>query len=294
MGDKRNAHDFALWKFPPKVGVREMEWESPWGTGFPGWHIECSAMAMRYLGGQFDIHTGGIDHIPVHHTNEIAQARAAGYPFADHWIHTAFLVNDRGEKMSKSSGATSRLPDVLKEYDITADALRYLYLTNHYRSPLTFGPERVEQARVSHDRMLDAATVLRHQATAVNQAPSEPSAEANRLWAEFRGHVTTDLNTPAAIDTVHAVLKAKRVSAAEKVVLLHQMDNALGLGVESSITKVKLTVVQEELLVIRGAARAAKDYAAADRLRTDLEQDGIRIIDAPGGQQLVRRTGRNA
>lgn len=288
MGDKRNANDFALWKLPPKAGNREMEWDSPWGVGFPGWHIECSAMAIRHLGDSFAIHTGGIDHIPIHHTNEIAQAKAAGYPFAQHWVHTAFLVNEAGDKMSKSTGASSRLPDVLSEYGITADAMRYFYLSNHYRSPLTLSPERITQASTAHDRLLDMATLLLNQAQV--EVPTNPSADAERLWTDFQTQIRTDFNTPRALDIVNSVAKAKRVSAGEKSALLARMDQVLGLGIEDSTQAVSLNEQQQALLSARAAARTDKDFAASDRLRATLAEQGLRVIDAPGGAQLVRWT----
>lgn len=286
LGQKKHPSDFALWKFPSRVGRREMEWNSPWGIGFPGWHIECSAMAMKYLGSEFAIHTGGIDHIPVHHTNEIAQARAAGYPFAKHWVHTAFLLDDMGEKMSKSSGLSSRLPDVVSEYGVTTDAMRYLYLTSHYRQPLPFSGVRLLQANTALQGLTDAVAILEKTAANNEDTPNQTQIKSS-LWDRFTRAVTSDFNTPQAVDIMHEATKAK-IPPFARVALLASMDRVLDLGITSKIGDgLILTTEQEHLLGLRDEARGVKDYAAADALRTKLsELHGIRVIDSPLGQVI--------
>lgn len=288
MGSKRNPSDFALWKFPLGSGKRDMQWDSPWGEGFPGWHIECSAMAIKYLGSQFDIHTGGVDHIPVHHTNEIAQARAAGHEFADYWVHTAFLLDDNGEKMSKSSGASSRVPDVLRDYNISLGAMRYLYLSHHYQSPLEFGASKVDQASAAHTRLLDVAAISRQTARSQsNEATvTADNPVAKQLWDKFQSSIALDnLNSPVALDTLHQVVKAKALSPVDKDALIEKMDLVLDVGIVRSLGATATTPEVTDLLARRGAARSAKDFAASDNIRDQLlAVHGLRVIDSPAGQ----------
>jgi cysteinyl-tRNA synthetase len=163
MGDKKNPTDFALWKFSPKDEKRQMEWDSPWGTGFPGWHLECSAMSMKYLGEQFDIHTGGEDHIAIHHTNEIAQSEAATgkSPFVKYWLHTAFLTVD-GVKMSKSLNNFYTVGDVIKK-GFDPLALRYLYLGAHYRDPLNFTWDSLAASQNALEKLRSQMAMLKDQ-----------------------------------------------------------------------------------------------------------------------------------
>ena len=292
MGEKRSSSDFALWKFPQGTSQRDMQWDSPWGEGFPGWHIECSAMAVKYLGSRFDLHTGGVDHIPVHHTNEIAQARAAGHEFADYWVHTAFLLDDSGEKMSKSSGASSRVPDVLRDYNVSLGGLRYLYLSHHYQSPLEFGASKIGQASAAHTRLLDAAAINRQaaeaqidQSTDITQNPS-----AVELWDKFYRSMTQDnLNSPVALDTLHRTLKSKALSSVEKDTLVDRMDQVLDIGIAKSLGSLAISSAVTNLLDRRAAARAVRDFIASDNIRDQLlTEHNIRVIDSPAGQ-VTRR-----
>lgn len=292
LGDKKHASDFALWKFPQEPGKRDMEWPSPWGVGFPGWHIECSAMSMQHLGSRFDIHTGGIDHIPVHHTNEIAQARAAGNEFADYWLHTAFLMDESGEKMSKSSGVSSRLPTVLRDYQISADALRYMYLSHHFQGAMEFSADKVAQSATAHTRLVDTASIL-YDLTQHNIEPvttDRSLVQAKQLWYEFVHSLTQDnLNSPVSIDIIHRAIKTKALSPDQKYALIEKMDDVLALGVKKRIANVAISNTQQGLLDKRKAARDAKDYTASDTIREDLARNhGLRVIDSPAGQ-VVRR-----
>lgn len=290
MGNKLNQSDFALWKFPLGPGKRDMQWDSPWGQGFPGWHIECSAMAIEYLGSRFDIHTGGVDHIPVHHTNEIAQARAAGHEFADYWVHTAFLLDGNGEKMSKSSGASSRVPDIVRDYNISLGALRYLYLSHHYQSPLEFSASKVDQASTAHARLLDVAAINRQTASSqtadVGLVTENPAAK--QLWDKFQSSVASDnLNSPVALDTLHQVVKSKALSPVDKDALVERMDLVLDVGIARSLGATATTPAVTELLARRAAARSAKDFAASDNIRDQLlDVHGLRVIDSAAGQVI--------
>ena len=281
---KRNPSDFALWKFERENENRAMSWPSPWAEkSFPGWHIECSAMAMKYLGNQFDIHTGGIDHIPVHHTNEIAQAEAATgkKPFVKHWVHHNFLrVNS--EKMSKSLGNFFTIDDVL-ERGFEPMALRLLFLMTHYRSEMNFTWEALEGAQKAYDKLITHISNLKD--TAQSSKIDQLSVEALRLQNEFCEAMDNDLATPESLATMWEVVEAKNLEPAEKLQLLFDFDQVLGLDLEEAGMRkkeedeVKLTSEVQELLDQRQAAREARDYELADSLRSQIEVLGFTIED---------------
>lgn len=279
---KRNASDFALWKFSPATQKRDMEWDSPWGRGFPGWHIECSAMSMKYLGATLDIHTGGIDHIPVHHTNEIAQSEAAtGKQFARHWLHSNHVLVD-GEKISKSLGNGIRLTQ-LAEQGISPMAFRVLVLESHYRSQSKFS---LEAARAAQARLKDlqAMAVLRYQAR--DHAIDGTSFSFGDVPTEISALLADDLNTPAVMAYLSDVSKQIQAvlvwhkSVGYLETMLSQLDELLGL--ELSLLP-DITTTQKQLIVDREAARAAKDWATADRLRDELFSQGIELRDTEHG-----------
>jgi cysteinyl-tRNA synthetase len=226
---KRNATDFALWKFERPGENRAMVWESPWAKrSFPGWHIECSAMAIRYLGDQFDIHTGGIDHIPVHHTNEIAQAEAATgkQPFVRYWVHHNFLRVD-GEKMSKSLGNFYTIDDVLKR-GIDPKALRLLFLTTHYRSEMNFTWDSVEGSQKAWQKL--SRMVLQLRAEQGRTILSEDKLQkVDEYRQRFFDYVEDDLKTPEAITVMYEVIKSN-IPGPDKYDLLVEFDEVLGLG----------------------------------------------------------------
>lgn len=284
-GGKRNREDFALWKFSPAEGPRRlMEWDSPWGKGFPGWHIECSAMSLKYLGEQFDIHCGGIDHIPVHHTNEIAQTEAftGKAPWVNLWMHGEFLVLDKG-KMSKTGGDFLTLQSVV---DRGYEALDYRFfcLGTHYRAPLSFSFEALDGARAGRRSLRERLAPLR------GQAPCpQAEARAHPLWQEFWGQVAEDLNAPRALAVAWEVAKQPALAAELKAGLIAAMDAWLGLDLLAPEAAPAGPSPEEgELLEARAAARAAKDWAASDRLRLELEARGIRVKDGKGGQTWER------
>lgn len=267
--EKRNPSDFALWKFSPAGGKRQMEWESPWGTGFPGWHIECSAMSVKELGQPFDIHCGGIDHIPVHHENEIAQSEAAsGKPLARFWLHNEFLTVD-GHRMGKSEGNAYTLDDVIaKGFDPLA--FRLYCLGTHYRSKMNFTWEGLEASQ-------NALRKLQSTARSLPVSKGEGVAEA------FRSALTDDLNTPQALAAMWDVLKSD-VSDAEKSQALVLMDAVLGLGLSEMIGQPleipsDVTALAEE----RELARQNKDWTKSDELRDQIKTKGWIVEDKKDG-----------
>lgn len=280
--EKRNASDFALWKFSPAKGVREQEWNSPWGVGFPGWHIECSAMSLKYLGKHFDIHTGGIDHIPVHHTNEIAQSESAtGKKFVNYWIHNEF-VNMGGEKMAKSLGNILTIADLKKE-GVSPAAYRYWLLTAHYRSPVAFNLEAVHGAGVALQRIVSAIA-----------GALGGGRPVKRIMEKFTEYISDDLDTPRAVALIWEVLKDEKISPQDKRATIFKFDDVLGLNFKELIKNMKRTLDAtvpeniQKLLNEREDARNKKDWAAADRLRDEIHTLGYEIKDTDKGPQAIK------
>ncbi|MFA6130652.1 MAG: cysteine--tRNA ligase [Patescibacteria group bacterium] len=270
--EKRNPTDFALWKFSRQGEHRQMEWPSPWGVGFPGWHIECSAMSEKYLDLPFDIHTGGIDHIAVHHTNEIAQSLAArGVNPATYWMHNAFLLIDGG-KMSKSLGNTYSLDD-LKERGIEPLALRYFFLGAHYRVQENFTWEAIEAAQHALDHLRELAQNL--------DVPSkihEPSFE------KFTTFMNDDLNTPGALAFVWDFLREASIPSGEKAATLLEIDKFLGLNLDHpGAQPLAIPREIEDLVRARERVREKRDFEASDRLRNEIEEKGYTIKDSTTG-----------
>ncbi|HSW89260.1 MAG TPA: cysteine--tRNA ligase, partial [Patescibacteria group bacterium] len=229
---KKNVTDFALWKFSPAGERRQMEWESPWGKGFPGWHIECSAMSMKYLGEQFDIHTGGIDHIPIHHTNEIAQAEAATgkHPFVKYWVHHNFLRVD-GEKMSKSLNNFYTVDDIIAK-GYKPQALRLLFLGSHYRSELNFTWDALEAAQKSYDKLVAILCQCKNEADRTVLS-DDKLTKINDLRTRFFSLLEDDLHTPEAMSVLWEAVKSN-VPGHDKYDLLVEFDTVLGLGLATS------------------------------------------------------------
>jgi cysteinyl-tRNA synthetase len=279
MGEKRNPTDFALWKFSPTDSKRQMEWYSPWGVGFPGWHIECSAMAKKYLGTYFDIHCGGEDHIPVHHTNEIAQTQASDQTnLANFWMHGYFLQLD-DSKMSKSAGGFLRMQTLL---DMNYDPLAYRFfcLSAHYRSKLNFTWESVDGAQT-------ALTRLRTTMYEWGEA-----GEADKAYVEkFTDQVNDDLNMPRAVAVVWDLVKSDVPNATKKATLL-KFDEVLGLNLAA--WKPTEAVVPDEITALveqRQLARKEKRWKDADALRAEVTVKGYEIEDTPQGPKVKRKVG---
>ena len=280
LGDKRNATDFALWKLSPPDSARQMEWDSPWGKGFPGWHIECSAMAQKYLGDYFDIHCGGGDHIPVHHTNEIAQTEArVGTRLANFWMHGYFLVQNDA-KMAKSAGEFLRVAALVERgYDPLA--FRYLCLTGHYRTQLNFTWEALDAA----------ATGLARMRTTFHALPANDAIAANaEALAQFTTYVNDDLNTPRALALAWDVLRGDAPAAAKRATLL-RFDDVFGLDLAAWVpAREAVPDAVDALAQARAAARKAKQWAEADRLRAELHAAGWEMEDRADGYALKRRS----
>ena len=279
VGEKRHPTDFALWKFSPPGEKRQMEWDSPWGRGFPGWHIECSAMAQKYLGDFFDIHCGGEDHIPVHHTNEIAQTEArVGTRLANFWMHGYFLLaNDA--KMAKSAGGFLRIASLVERgYDPLA--YRYLCLTAHYRTQLNFTWDALDAAATGLDRMRNGFFALAHDATA------RPDRE---VIERFSGFVNDDLNVPRALAVAWETLRGDLPSAVKRATLA-RFDDVFGLGLAEWKPKVEDVPADVRALADeRAAARKSKNWKESDRLRAELHAMGWEMEDRPDGYALKRR-----
>ncbi|MGN0015987.1 MAG: cysteine--tRNA ligase [Candidatus Avelusimicrobium sp.] len=282
--EKRNPTDFALWKFSPKDKKRQMEWDSPWGVGFPGWHIECSAMAMKYLGHTLDIHCGGIDHVTIHHTNEIAQSEAAtGQKYVNYWVHGEFLILRSG-KMSKSGG-TFVTVDVLKEKGYDPLAYRYLCLSAHYRTQLEFSYESMDSAAKSLKN-------LRALAVQAKQAAAAQETEKSKAWKEkFTAAMEDDLNAPKALALVWEAVRSAELSAAEKVDFLTFADSILALDLfkEEAAPKADIPAQVQALLDARAAARKAKEWKKSDELRDEIARAGYLVKDTPQGQQVEKK-----
>ncbi len=228
--EKKDPRDFALWKFSPADTKRDMEWESPWGVGFPGWHIECSAMSTKYLGSQFDIHVGGEDLRSTHHPNEIAQAEGATgvHPFVKTWVHGAFLLVDGG-RMGKSLGNAYTVSDI-KARGIDPLALRYFYMTGHYRKQLNFTWEALNAAAVALGKLRKLYLGFVADQTDRTQLSSEKLDQLEKYQAEFREAIENDLAMPKALATVWGMVKSN-IPNYDKAELLREWDQVLGLGV---------------------------------------------------------------
>ena len=281
----KNA-DFALWKKAPKEHI--MQWESPWGMGYPGWHIECSAMSRKYLGDQFDIHTGGVDHIPVHHENEIAQSEAfLGHSAVNYWMHGEFMMVDNG-KMSKSLGNTYTVED-LKNKGFEPLAFRYYCLNSHYRNKLNFTWEGMSAAQTSYARLLEAALAHKYGKEMADEAI------IHSMLSNFYVAVEDDLNVPKALGFTW--LLAKQPKSAEVYRALLKMDEILGLSLDRCEEKCKTSQEEEEILPDeiqaladqRAQARKDKNWAQSDRLRDELSALGYAVLDSKEGQKIKRK-----
>jgi cysteinyl-tRNA synthetase len=264
--EKKHPTDFALWKFSPKDVKRQMEWESPWGVGFPGWHIECTAMSTKYLGEKFDIHTGGEDHIPVHHTNEMAQAEGAfGHDLVRYWIHNAFITF-KGNKISKSSGGLWTIAD-LKEMGFEPLAFRYMVLSSHYRKGMEFSIESLKSAQTALAK-LRKYRVEDGKDYEVNQAFRE----------EFISKISDDLAMPEALAVVWKLMKSDLI-VEEKWATLLDMDKVLGLRLGETVVEEKIPEEIVQLAQQRQQARENKDWAESDRLRELIKSQGYLVED---------------
>ena len=285
-GNKRNPKDFVLWFTNSKFGEQAMMWDSPWGRGYPGWHIECSAMSMKYLGPHFDIHCGGIDAIPVHHTNEIAQSEAAtGEKWVNYWCHGEFLLNDKG-KMSKSSGEFLTLP-VVVSHGYNALDYRYFCLSGHYRTQLKFSWEALDHAKSAREKLVAAVSELKKD----NKPASVLSEKAEGWKKAFSDAMNNDLRAPEALAQMWMMLKDGDITGSEKLALLLDFDRILGLELDKVEAKSDEKVGGErewKLLEERAEAKKNKDWARADEIRAELLSLGYIVKDTPKGAVLEK------
>lgn len=279
--EKRHPADFALWKKAPPEHI--MQWESPWGMGYPGWHIECSAMARKYLGDTFDIHTGGVDHIPVHHENEIAQSEALlGKPAVRFWLHGEFMMVDNG-KMSKSLNNTYTVAD-LRERGYNPLAFRYMCLNAHYRNKLNFTWEGMAAAQKAYNRFIEGARAHRDGKEQVDQELCDA------FLRDFEEAINDDLNIPRAMGIAWNVVRHPQKSEALYRLLL-KMDSIFALGIENAELEQEPEQLDEEiekLIALRQKARQEKNWKLADEIRDKIRSMGIELMDTPEGVKWRR------
>lgn len=276
--EKRNPADFALWKKAPKEHI--MQWESPWGMGYPGWHIECSAMSRKYLGDTFDIHTGGVDHIPVHHENEIAQSEAlVGHKTVDYWMHVEFMQVDGG-KMSKSLKNTYTVSE-LEQKGYSAMAFRYFCLNTHYRKKLNFTFEGMDAAKTAYNRLLAAV----HSHKGGKSFDEEAVKKYDELFTEA---INDDINIPLGLGVLWNMLKEKPSQAIYDLAMKFDKVLGLALDTESAPEKVEATEEVIKLAELRLKARKDKDWAQSDVLREQISKLGYQIIDKKDGYDIKK------
>lgn len=320
--NKKNPQDFALWFTKSKFENQALLWDSPWGKGYPGWHIECSAMSMKYLGQHFDIHTGGIDHVPVHHTNEIAQSEgsfsaeeAAKGPWVNYWMHNEFLVLQGATKMSKSSGNFLTLQSLVdKGYD--ALDYRFFLLGAHYRKQILFSWDAMDGAKKSREALVGRVAKLAEKSDVLKAAAAKVyakgqasdvsglSEKAAEYIGKFRDAMENDLLAPVGLSMIQKVIKENALSNEEKIELVARMDTVIGLKL---LEKAALVLEEEEkkasvnphegdpeaaeidvLVAERTEAKKAKNFARCDEIRDVLKSRGITIIDTPKGPEWKR------
>lgn len=282
--EKRNPTDFALWKFSPADTQRQMEWDSPWGIGFPGWHIECSAMSMKFLGKQLDIHCGGTDHIDVHHTNEIAQSEAAtGHKFFNFWMHGEFLNIQGGKKMAKSEGNFLTLENAFIKNDVGPLVYRYATFHSHYRKPMDYSDDSVAAAQ-------NGLRNLRSQVARLIDSTGDEQAAVHAGFKEkFMAQLNDDLNMPRALAVLQELLKSGE-SEAVKLATVREFDTAI-LGLELDRVEEAAPLPQEVLglMAMRKTARAEKNWAESDRIRDEIQAMGYIVQDGKEGMQVIKQ-----
>jgi cysteinyl-tRNA synthetase len=280
--EKRSATDFALWKFSPAGARRQMEWDSPWGIGFPGWHIECSAMSMKFLGDQLDIHCGGIDHVDIHHTNEIAQSEAAtDRKFFNFWMHGAFLNIQGGKKMAKSEENFLTLENALIKRGIPPLAYRFAAFLTHYRKPMEYSDESIQAAKNGLEHLCN-------QVREVGKGGAVPAGAPSSAFCEkFLEAINDDLNMPRAMAVIQEMLKSAMPNA-EKHATILDFDRVLGLDLDQVDKPQEIPPEVLKLVEARRTAREAKNWAESDRLRDEIQKRGYTVKDTREGMQLLK------
>ncbi|MBS1517037.1 MAG: cysteine--tRNA ligase [Bacteroidetes bacterium] len=285
--EKKNITDFALWKFSPENEKRQMEWESPWGKGFPGWHIECSAMSKAVLGNHFDIHCGGIDHVPIHHTNEIAQSEACnGEKFVNYWLHGEFL--DMGnEKMSKSSGKFVTLQTLIDRGYSPMD-YRYFLLTAHYKKKQKFSFDALDSAKNGYNNLKSRILAMKISSDGIRDATAQQREDLKKSFIE---KINDDLNMPEAMSVIWETVKDSSLNSAEKLELIYDFDKVTGLGLEKLEKDSDNAEVPDEIIKLaesRAEAKAKKDFKTADEIRVKVREMGYEISDSKDGFDIKK------
>ncbi|MBT3689816.1 cysteine--tRNA ligase [bacterium] len=266
--EKKNSTDFALWKFSPKDSKRQMEWASPWGKGFPGWHLECSTLSMKFLGKEFDIHCGGIDHIPVHHTNERAQNWGiTGSEVVKYWVHGEFLIMDKN-KMAKSEGNFIILQTLIDK-KFNPLAYKYFILQAHYRSKLNFSYEALQAAQTGYDNLIRTISSF-----------DKPGKVCSSCLERFQKAINNDLDTSKALAILQELIKSDKASSVKRATII-EFDKVLGLNLNQYKEEKKLSDDIKKLIEERQKAREKKDFKKSDELRNKLKEQGISIKDLP-------------
>lgn len=272
--EKKNQTDFALWKFSPKNEKRQMEWDSPWGVGFPGWHIECTAMSTKYLDNPFDIHTGGEDHINIHHTNEIAQGFGAfGAQTANVWMHNAFITFN-GAKISKSTGGLYTVGD-LQEMGFDPLAYRYMILSSHYRKGMSFSIDNLKAAETAYKKL--KAFVFGQKGKVIDEYKSA-----------FEAKMADDLATPEAVALTWKLIRDDKFSSEDKRATIKDFDKIFGLELDKKLVEEDVPKEVEELGERRLEAKMAKNWAEADKLRDEIKSKGYIIEDSGAGYSFKK------
>ena len=285
---KKNPRDFALWKFSPTGVKRHMEWDSPWGVGFPGWHIECSAMSMKYLGEQFDIHAGGEDLKSTHHPNEVAQSEAATgkHPFVRYWVHGAFLTVD-GKRMGKSEGNAYTLYDV-EAKNIDPLALRYFYFSGHYKQQINFTWDALAAAQTSLNKLQGIVTDYRDSRGRTTLSVDK-LAKVNFYREKFEKAIADDLNMPQALSVFWEVVKAN-IPDYDKYDLIESFDQVLGLQLSKfTISNSQIPKEVQELVKQRENSRRGRRYKEADEIRRKIYDLGFNIEDLARGVKVKKK-----
>lgn len=276
LKEKKHPTDFALWKFSEKKGQRQQEWSSPWGIGYPGWHLECSAMSIKYLGEHFDIHTGGQEHVQIHHQNEIAQSEAAtGKKFVNYWLHTGWLTS-KGEKVSKSKGGLYTISD-LQEKGFDPLSFKYLTFTAHYKKPLDFSLESLTAAQSAYERLKEKVLEIKQK--------KDSKGTIKKHKEKFLEAINDDLNIPKALGILQDSLKDNSIGNKQKYELIKDFEKIFGLN----LTKIEKEQIPKEIIELvkeREKARKNKDFKTSDKLREQINKKGYLIEDSKDGYKI--------
>ena len=277
---KRNPFDFGLWFTLSKFENQDMKWDSPWGVGYPGWHIECSGISTKYLGEYLDIHCGGVDNIFPHHTNEIAQSEAyLGHKWCSYWVHGEHLLDSTG-KMSKSKGEFLTV-SLLESKGYNPLAYRYFCLGSHYRSQLVFSYEALDQATIAYNK-------LKNKIKSLDKTPALQEDKVSVYQEKFKGYLNNDLNTASCLTLLYDVLKDNELTDFSKLYLIEDFDKVLSLSLIEEDTNEEVDEEIMKKIEKRNEAKKNKDFALADKIRDELLEKGIKLLDTREGTKYER------